>query len=230
VEEGRGGFDNLAKFIVWTLPTNAGEALVLFVAILLGTELPALPVQLLWVNMSTALLLGLMLVFEPKEPDLMARPPREPSRPLLTFSLLLRTGWVSLIMVAGVFWLFFWELRSEGEGLAAARTTVVNVIVLVETAYLFNCRSLGHSIFVLGWRTNPWVIGGSLTMLAVQLLFTYLPVMNHFFHSAPIDAGAWLRILGVAAFVFAGVEFEKRIRFGGERGQTTIARLDVSNR
>ena len=81
VEEGRSVFENLTKFIVWTLPTNVGEAMVLLVAIVLGTKLPALPVQLLWVNMITAILLGLMLVFEPKERDLMSRPPRDPKRP-----------------------------------------------------------------------------------------------------------------------------------------------------
>ena len=78
VEEGRGVFDNLTKFIVWTLPTNGGEALTLLTAIFLGTVLPMLPVQLLWINMTTAVLLGLMLVFEPKERDLMRRPPRDP--------------------------------------------------------------------------------------------------------------------------------------------------------
>ena len=79
VEEGRGVFDNLTKFIIWTLPTNVGEAVILLAAILLGTALPALPVQLLWINMVTAILLGLMLVFEPKERGLMKRPPRDPT-------------------------------------------------------------------------------------------------------------------------------------------------------
>lgn len=107
VEEGRGVFDNLTKFIAWTLPTNLGEAMVLLAAIMFGTALPVLPVQLLWVNMMTALLLGLMLVFEPKEDGLMARPPRDPKRPLLTIALMSRTVMVALIMLAGAFWLFF---------------------------------------------------------------------------------------------------------------------------
>ncbi len=214
VEEGRGVFDNLTKFIVWTLPTNVGEAVVLLVAILLGTTLPMLPVQLLWINMMTAILLGLMLVFEPKERDLMARLPRDPRRPLLTFPLLMRTGLVSLIMLAGAFWLFFWELRAECASEAAARTTVINVIVLVEIAYLFSCRSLTHSLFAIGWFTNRWAIAGSLAMLGAQLLLTYAPVMNRLFHTAPIDTGSWLRIVGVAAIAFVVVELEKWIRFG----------------
>jgi magnesium-transporting ATPase (P-type) len=222
VEEGRGVFDNLTKFIVWTLPTNTGEAMILIAAIVLGTELPAVPVQLLWVNLMTAILLGLMLVFEPKEHDLMKRPPRDPKRPLLTHALFMRTGLVSLIMLVGAFWLFYWEMNMVGETLDEARTAVINVIVLVEVAYLFSCRSLNHSLFKIGLFTNWWVIAGSLAMLAAQLLFTYTPVMNKLFHTAPIGAESWLRIGAVAAAAFVAVEIEKWIRFGGRRGEHAI--------
>ncbi len=222
VEEGRGVFDNLTKFVVWTLPTNGGEGLVLLTAIVFGTVLPALPVQLLWVNMITSILLGLMLVFEPKECDLMLRPPRDPKRPLLTFALVMRTGLVCLIMLAGAFWLFYWEMNVEGETVATARTAVINVIVLVEVAYLFNCRSLNHSLLALGPFTNRWAIGGALSMLAAQLLFTYTPVMNKLFHSASISGESWLRIAAVAAVAFAAVELEKWIRFGRRRENHAI--------
>jgi Ca2+-transporting ATPase len=222
VEEGRGVFDNLTKFIVWTLPTNLGEAMVLLAAIMFGTVLPALPVQLLWVNMMTSILLGLMLVFEPKEHDLMGRPPRDPKRPLLTVSLLSRIALVSVIMLAGTFWLFFWELGVAGATEAAARTAVINVIVLVEIAYLFNCRSLSNSVVAIGWFTNRWAIAGSLAMLAAQLLLTYAPVMNRLFHTSPIEAEAWLRIAAVASVAFVAVEIEKWIRFGGRRGKHPI--------
>lgn len=218
VEEGRGVFDNLTKFIVWTLPTNLGEAMVLLAAIVFGTTLPILPVQLLWINMMTALLLGLMLVFEPKEHDLMSRPPRDPKSPLLTTSLLFRIALVSVIMLAGSFWLFLWELGIDGETEAAARTAVVNVIVLVEIAYLFNCRSLNNSVAAIGWFTNWWAIAGSLAMLAAQLVLTYSPIMNNLFHTSPIDAEAWLRIAAVASVAFVAVEFEKWIRFGRRPG------------
>ena len=90
VEEGRGVLDNLTKFIVWTLPTNMGEGLVLLAAIGAGLTLPILPVQILWINMTTAVALGLMLAFEPKEPGIMQRPPRDPQRPLLTGELVWR--------------------------------------------------------------------------------------------------------------------------------------------
>jgi len=219
IEEGRGVFDNLRKFIVWTLPTNATEAAVLLVAIFFGLTLPMLPVQLLWINMCTAVLLGLMLVFEPNESDLMDRPPRDPKRPLLTMPLLMRTGLVTLIAATGAYWLFFFEMRMEGNTVAEARTAVVNVIVLAEIAYLFNCRSLNHGLLRIGLFTNPWVIFGSLTMLIAQILFTHVPLMNRLFQSAPLPLDSWLRITGVAAVVFAVIEFEKWIRFGGERGK-----------
>lgn len=218
VEEGRGVFDNLTKFIVWTLPTNAGEAMILLTAIVFGTTLPALPVQLLWVNMMTAIFLGLMLVFEPKETGLMQRPPRDPRKPLLTFALAMRTGLVSLVILAGAFWLFFYEMNLSGETTAAARTAVINVIVVVEIAYLFNCRSLNHSAFSTGLFSNRWAVFGSLAMLGAQLLLTYAPVMNTLFHTAPISAESWLRIFGVAAAAFAVVEIEKWLRFGRGRG------------
>ncbi len=219
VEEGRGVFDNLTKFIVWTLPTNASEAMILLTAIVLGTQLPALPVQLLWVNMMTAIFLGLMLVFETKEPDLMDRPPRDPARPLLTFALMMRTGLVCLVMLAGSFWLFFWEMEVAGGTIAEARTAVINVIVLVEIGYLFNCRSLNHSLAAIGPFTNRWVIGGSLAMLGVQLLFTYAPWMNRLFHTAPIGGESWLRIVVVAVAASTAVEFEKWLRFGRRRNE-----------
>ncbi len=211
VEEGRNVFDNLTKFVVWTLPSNAGEGLVVLAAIVAGVALPALPVQILWINMMTALLLGLMLVFEPKEQDLMQRPPRDPREPILTFALFMRTGFVTLILLAGAFGLFLWE-QTRGATLAEARTIVVNVIVVVEIFYLLNCRSLTSSVLSIGLFSNPWVLGGSAAMIAAQLLFTYGPFMNRLFHTAPIDAEAWLHIVGVGLAGFAAVGAEKWIR------------------
>ncbi len=217
VEEGRGIFDNLTKFIVWTLPTNLGEGGIILVSILLGLTLPVLPVQVLWVNMTTALLLGLMLVFEPRERGLMDRPPRDPSRPLLTFPLIMRTGLISLIIVAGGLWLFDNQIKLSGNTAPEARTAVVNTIVLVETAYLFSCRSLGRSLFSIGLFTNRLALLGAGTMILLQGLFTYAPVMNRLFHTTPLEAEAWMRIVAVALFSFVAVEVEKWIRFGRHR-------------
>jgi Ca2+-transporting ATPase len=222
VEQGRGVFDNLRKFILWTLPTNASEAAVLLIAILFGLTLPMLPVHLLWINLCTAVLLGLMLVFEPNESDLMQRPPRDPAGPLLTKPMLLRTGLVTVLITGGAYWLFFFERNLPGNSIAAARTAVVNVIVFAEIGYLFNCRSLHRSLFRIGWFGNPWAVGGATAMLGVQMLFTHLPIMNRLFHSAPLTVGAWSRIAAVAVGIFLIVEFEKWLRFGGERGRNRI--------
>ena len=213
VEEGRAVFDNLTKFIIWTLPTNTSEALVMMAALALGTALPVLPVQLLWVNMATSLFLGLTLVFEPKEPGLMQRPPRTPNRPILTFPLFMRTGLVALVILAGAFGLFMLEQRVYGASLAAARTIVINVIVAVEAAYLLSCRSLLHPPTQIGLFSNRFIWPGILAMFIAQLLFTYAPLMNRLFHTTPIRADAWLRIAAIAALAMLAVELEKWLRW-----------------
>jgi len=209
VEEGRGTFDNLTKFIIWTLPTNVGEGLVILASVFLGTMLPVLAVQILWINMTTAVLLGLMLVFEPKERDIMNRPPRLPTEPILTPVLIRRMLLVGGLMVLGVFGLFKWELAS-GVEITEARTVAVNLFVMVELFYLFNCRSLTKSAFKIGFFSNPWVFGGCAFMVVLQILFTYVPVMNTAFQSAPISVGAWSRILAVSILVMLIVGVEKR--------------------
>jgi magnesium-transporting ATPase (P-type) len=211
VEEGRNVFDNLTKFIVWTLPTNFGEGLIILAAILMGTVLPVLPVQVLYINMATALLLGLMLVFEPRESEVMARPPRVPSQPILTGTLLMRVGLVTGLMLAGAFGLFLWE-QQRGGSLAQARTTAVNVIVMVELFYLFNCRSLTRSMFSVGVFSNWWAIAGAAGMIGLQLAITYVPLLNRLLHTAPLPADSWLWIVGAAFAAYVVVGVEKWIR------------------
>jgi Ca2+-transporting ATPase len=211
VEEGRGVYDNLVKFITWTLPTNLGEGLVIMAAVFAGVQLPISPVQILWINMTTAVLLGLMLAFEPKEPGIMLRPPLDPHKPLLTRELVIRIGLVGFLLLAGSFGLFGWELR-HGSSIAAARTCAVNVFVFGEIAYLFNCRSLRHSMFRIGLFSNHWVLGGVGLMVLLQLLFTYLPAMHTAFGSQAIALQEWLLILFASLAVYIVIEFEKWIR------------------
>jgi cation-transporting P-type ATPase F len=210
VEEGRGVFDNLTKFIIWTIPTNLGEGLLIMLAIFIGLALPISPVQILWINMTTALLLGLMLAFEPTEKDVMARPPRNPKNPILTFSLTFRIFLVSVIMAAGGFWIYDHIVESGGN-VSEARTVVVNVVVFAEIFYLFNCRSLTRSPWNLGFLTNRWVILGSIAMAFLQLFLTYVPVMNAWFGTAPISFLEWLKILGIGLLAYIVIEFEKRL-------------------
>ena len=208
VEEGRGVFDNLVKFIAWALPTNLGEGLVILTAIFLGVTLPILPVQILWINMTTAGILGLALAFEPKEKGIMLRPPRKPNSPILSRSVIFRITLVSFLMLGAAFWLFAWEL-SGGASLAEARTAAVNAFVMVELFYLFNCRSLEKSVFQLGFFSNLWVLGGVVAMLLLQVAYTYLPVMNRLFQSAPVDLAVWGRATVAGVVVFVIVEIEK---------------------
>jgi cation-transporting P-type ATPase F len=211
VEEGRGVFDNITKFIVWTLPTNMGEGLVILVAIVLGLAIPILPVQILWINMTTAVALGLMLAFEPKEDGIMSRAPRDPRRPLLTGALVARIALVAALLVGGSWWLFEWE-RSDGASLAEARTAALNLFVAVEAFYLFSCRSLTGSVWRIGVLSNRWVIGGVMAQAIGQVAITYLPIMNEAFQTAPIGAGVWLRILGLAAATSLVVAIDKHAR------------------
>ncbi|ACU91318.1 cation-transporting P-type ATPase [Desulfomicrobium baculatum] len=211
VEEGRGVYDNLLKFIVWTLPTNVGEGLVILAAVLLGVALPILPVQILWINMTTAGCLGLMLAFEPKEPGIMNRDPRDPRLPILDTELYIRILLVGGLLLVAAFGLYEWELRTTGVQ-EQARTVAVNVFVMVEAFYLFNSRSFTRSPFALGLWTNPWVVGGFAIMVVLQLAFTYVPFMNVLFGSAPIGVLPWLKIIGVSILAFIVIEVEKWLR------------------
>jgi cation-transporting ATPase F len=211
VEEGRAVFDNLVKFITWTLPTNVGEGLVILLAVFLGVALPITPVQILWINMTTAVLLGLMLAFEGKEPGIMARPPRRPETPVITRDLAIRIGLVSLMLVTGAFGLFEWALI-QGQSLEIARTVAVNMFVFGELFYLFNCRSLRYSMFQLGVFSNRWLILGVTVMAGLQLLMTYAPTMNLLFGTAPIGIVEWSWILGGGLTIYSVVDIEKRLR------------------
>jgi calcium-translocating P-type ATPase len=211
VEEGRGIYDNLVKFITWTIPTNAGEGLVIVAAILAGASLPITPLQILWINMTTAVLLGLMLAFEPPESGLMRRPPRPPAAPILDAVLLWRTLLISSLLLVGAFGGYLWMLHL-GRGLDAARTVAANVFVMVELVYLFNCRSLHRSLASVGWFSNPWIWLGVGLMLALQCLFTYAPLFARAFQTVPLYAEEWLGIVAFALFVGGVVGIEKTLR------------------
>ena len=211
VEEGRTVYGNLKKAILFILPTNLGEAGMVLIAILLGLTMPITPVQILWVNMVTAVTLALAIAFEHPEPDVMRQPPRNPRAPLLSRFMLWRIGFVSVLLVAGAMGLFLWELQ-RGVALDVARTVAVNALVMGEIFYLFNCRHL--SAAVIGWRGfsgNPVVLGAIAVLLVLQALFTYLPAMQSLFGTAAPDAAAWGRIVLFGIVVYVTVEAEKAL-------------------
>ncbi|MEW5782551.1 MAG: cation-translocating P-type ATPase [Pseudomonadota bacterium] len=211
VEEGRGIYDNIVKFITWTLPTNFGEGLVILAAIAAGTTLPITPLQILWINMTTAVLLGLPLAFEPKEHDVMRRPPRPPAAPILDRVLIQRVLLLGTLMLAAAFGLFLLALE-RGAQLDEARSIAVNVFVMIETVFLFNCRSLSRPVWRVAPFSNPWVWAGAGSMLLLQLAFTYLPVFQRVFGTAAIGLSAWGEILTVGLLALMIMEGEKALR------------------
>jgi len=226
IEEGRTVYDNLQKAIAFLLPTSGGEALIILAAVALGQALPITPLQILWVNMVTAVTLGLALAFEPGERDVMQRRPRPPNEPLISGFLLWRIGLVALVMVCGAFALFLYE-RKTGTEVAAARTVAVNTLVLFEAFYLLNCRVLRETVF--GRDTHrgarPAVVAIALVVL-LQLLLTYAPPLQALFDTRALSAVQWARATVVASTVFVLVEGEKLMvgRFRGLRDGTGRAR------
>lgn len=211
VEEGRTVYDNLKKAIAFILPTNIGQAAIVLVAILFGMTMPITPAQILWVNMITAVTLGLALAFEKPEHNIMQRPPRAPSEALLGRFLIWRVIFVGLLLVAGGIGLFLWEL-DRGSSLELARTAAVNAVLIGEAFYLFNVRSFTEPVLNRqGLTGNPYVLGAIALLLLAQALFTYLPVMQTLFGTAALDPLSWLCIFGFGIIVLILVELEKAV-------------------
>ncbi|MBM4182459.1 MAG: cation transporting ATPase C-terminal domain-containing protein, partial [Betaproteobacteria bacterium] len=189
-----------------------GQAGVLVAAILLGLpHLPITPVQILWVNMVTAVTLALALAFEPAEADIMRRPPRDPAQPMLSGFMIWRVVFVSALLVAGSLGLFLWELE-RGMSLEVARTAAVNLLLMGEVFYLFNCRRLIAPVLDRsGFTGNRWVLVAIAILLGLQALFTYWPPMQGLFRTAALDAASWGHILIFGVLVFFAVELEKAV-------------------
>ncbi len=209
VRIGRGIYDNIRKSLLFILPTNGGQALLILVAVMLGLSLPVTPVQVLWVNMVTAVTLALALAFEPAEPNVMERPPRPPGEAILTPFLVWRVVFVSLLILAATFWVFNWHLQ-QGFAIEVARTAAVNTVVACEIFYLFNCRFLTRSIFCRdGLFGNPWVPGAIILVIGLQAAFTWLPFMQHLFQTEALGLQSMGLILAVSLPVLFVVELEK---------------------
>lgn len=212
VKEGRGIFDNLVKFITWTLPTNLSEGLVILIAVFLGLSIPVSPLQILWINMSTAVLLGMMLAFEEKDNDIMTRTPRNPEAPILDKKTVIRIFWVGLCLVAGVYYVYDLTLK-QGSSVASAQTAASNMLVFGELFYLFNCRSMTKSMFKIGLFSNKWVWIGSAGMALLQIIFTYVPFFNTIFGTEAIGWIVWGEILLISLGIYLMVEAEKKWLF-----------------
>ncbi|MCW5627106.1 MAG: cation transporting ATPase C-terminal domain-containing protein, partial [Burkholderiales bacterium] len=209
VREGRGIYDNIRKFILFMLPTNGGEGLIVILAILLGLVLPLTAIQVLWINMVTSSTLGLALAFEPAEEDVMNRPPRDPREPLFSGFFIWRVVMVSVLMMAGAFGLFLWEL-DRGASIETARTMAVSAVVTVEMFYLVNSRYLLSSVLsrqgLFGNRVVLWALA---VCGLLQLAFVHWSPLQRVFGSVSLSANEWLKVVLVGAVVFIIAELEK---------------------
>ncbi|MFQ6180803.1 cation-transporting P-type ATPase [Sinorhizobium meliloti] len=214
VREGRTVWDNLKKVISWTLPTNAGESLVVVFALLVGLAMPVTAVQILWINLITAITLGLALAFEPTESGTMARPPRRRDAPILSGELVWHVVLVAALFLASVFGVFTYAL-DRGHSLALAQTMAMNTLVVLEIFHLFFIRNIhGTSLSwdaVKGTRA-VWAVVIAIT--AAQFAVTYLPPLQTILGTEPVPLADGLLIVGVGATFFAIIEIEKKIRLG----------------
>jgi magnesium-transporting ATPase (P-type) len=210
VRAGRTVYDNLTKTVTFLLPVNGGEAMSIVLAILLGTQLPITPTQILWVNMVSSVALALTLAFEPTEPGTMRQPPRPASQPLLTGFVVWRIAFVSLLFFGCVFGMFKYAVAA-GLSVEAARTMAVNTLVVAEVAYLFSVRYRhGASLTWRGALGTPPVLIGVASVIVLQLLFTYAPPMQMLFESRPLDPiMEGLPVLAVGVLVLMLLELEK---------------------
>jgi magnesium-transporting ATPase (P-type) len=211
IEEGRTIYDNLRKSVLFILPTNAAEALVIVVAVMVGLQLPLTPTQILWVNMVTAVTLALALAFEPPEPGIMQRPPRKPASSILDRYFLWRIGFVGTLVGGATIAVFLLSDRSA-DGIATARTVSVNTLVFAQICYLFSARFLREPSYLPARLfANPvaWGSVGVLTLL--QLGFVYLPFMNTTFETTPLGITGWVIPGMIGIGIFAAVEVEKAV-------------------
>ncbi len=212
VREGRTVYDNIKKVISWTLPTNAGEALTIIVALFLGMALPITAVQILWVNLVTAITLGIALAFEPTEDNTMKRPPRPRNEPLLGGELIWHIVLVSTLFLAAVYGMYAYAV-DKGYTTDLARTIALNTLVVLEIFHLFFIRNIyGTSLTLKAAKGTPIVWTCVIIITAAQFAVTYLPPLQQLFGTRAVPLLDGMLIVAVGAVFFAMIELEKQLR------------------
>ncbi|CAA0125213.1 putative cation-transporting ATPase F [Halioglobus japonicus] len=212
VREGRTVYDNLKKVISWTLPTNAGEAMTIIVALLLGMTLPVTPIQILWVNLITAITLGIALAFEPTEENTMRRPPRERNEPLLNGELVWHVLLVSFLFLCGVFGIYQYAI-DQGYSVELARTISMNTLVVMEIFHLFFIRNIYSTS--LTWKAvrGTRVVWSVVVVITIaQFAITYLAPLQATFSTVAIPFLDGVLIVGIGVALFVIIEIEKQLR------------------
>lgn len=226
VREGRTVYDNIKKVISWLLPTSGGEAMVIVFALLIGMTLPITPVQILWVNLITAITLGIALAFEPTEEGTMHRPPRARDEPILGGELVWHIVLVSILFLAGVFGIFAYAI-DRGYEVALARTLALNTLVVMEIFHLFFIRNIyGTSLTWDAVKGTSVVWACVIAVAMAQFFVTYAPPMQAIFGTASVGLADGLIIVAIGAALFALLELEKQVRLA--IGRTRVASAATS--
>jgi Ca2+-transporting ATPase len=206
VREGRRIYDNLRRFIRYVVTTNSAEIWTIFLAPFLGLPIPLLPVQILWINLVTDGLPGLMLAVEPEEPDVMQRPPRPPTEGVLAHGLGVHALWVGVLMAGLTLGTQAWFFHA---GSAHWQTMTFTVLCLTQLAHVLAIRSERHSLFTQGLLSNAPLLGAVVLTLALQLATIYVPALRAVFRTEPLGPAELALAVGAAGVVFAAVEIEK---------------------
>jgi magnesium-transporting ATPase (P-type) len=211
VKEGRTVYNNIEKAILFMLPTNVAQGLVIMVAIFFGFTAPITAPQILWVNMVTSVALGLVISFEPHELDVMRQRPRAVNRPILNGFGLWRVVFVGLALLGLTLGAFFW-MKSQHSSIELARAVAVNALVIGQIFYLLNSRyKLDSSVSLAAHRGNPYLLLGIGAVVILQLLFTYAPPLQYLFDTEPVPPWIWTWLLVGGFAFFLIVEVEKLI-------------------
>jgi Ca2+-transporting ATPase len=211
VEEGRGIYDNIRKFIHYLLSCNVGEIMVMLVASLARLPVPLLPIHILWVNLVTDGLPALALGVDPISKDVMKRPPRPKNESVLTRKMGV------LIFIQGAFIAFCSLLAFclvyfvEDEGIERARTASFIVLACSQLFHSFNLRSNTESIFSLGFLTNKKLLYATLISFALQMAVVYVPVLQTVFKTQPLGLFDWAMVLVISSFPLLAMELVKLI-------------------
>jgi len=209
VEEGRGIFDNIQKFVHYLLSCNAGEVLFMFFAALVGWPLPLAAIQVLWINLVTDGLPALALAMEPPEPDIMQRPPRPPKEPVIT----VRRGLVMLfqgILIAAAAAIGFATVyRGDEVSLGHARTTAFCILAFTQLCFAFACRSQRYTLPQLGLFSNLPLFGAILVSGLLQLSVVTIPFARPVFEVASHSSVEWAWVLGLSLMPVTIVELIK---------------------
>jgi Ca2+-transporting ATPase len=206
VREGRRIFDNIRKFVKYTMTSNSGEIWTIFLAPFLGLPIPLLPIHILWINLVTDGLPGLALAGEGAERNVMQRPPRPPQESIFAHGMWQHILWVGLLMGAVTLLTQAWALHS---GSAHWQSMVFTVLTLSQLGHVLAIRSERESLFTQGVLSNRLLVAALALTFALQMAVLYVPWLQPIFKTAPLSAAELAACLALSSVVFLGVEAEK---------------------